>query len=181
MKSTIRKSTFRAIYRLLDRVSPVPYDCGTLCNCACCSVNDDEGDFGIYLLPGEEKLFTGNEDWLTWNEDNVLDYDFPDSWHGKVAFIRCNTPPICDRKMRPLQCRTYPVAPHLMGDKLILILSDMECPYECPLIEEKSAELEERFLKATHTVWKRLIKDPKIRDLVAMDSEARDFFVPVYG
>lgn len=214
MKSTIRRSTFKAIYRLLDMVSPVPYDCGTLCGCACCvpqSIDDDSSDLGIYLLPGEEKLFTGSEDWITWNYDNVDDYEFPDSWSGKIAFLSCNTPPVCDRKMRPLQCRTYPVTPHLLeaddslfhfddeqdwdaqkcgNEKLILILSDMEAPYTCPLIKENSnfnpeakderLILDERFLKATYTVWKRLIKDPKIYDLVKMDSEEREFFVPVF-
>ena len=205
MKSTIRKSTFKAIYRLLDRVSPVPYDCGTLCGCACCVPRDNEKDdggdidLGIYLLPGEEKIFTGEEDWITWNYDNVDDYDFPDSWSGRIAFLSCNTPPVCNRKMRPMQCRTYPVTPHLISlpdspdpnkEMLILILSDLEAPYTCPLIKEnsnlnpKSRDekyiLDERFLKATYTVWKRLIKDPKIYDLVKMDSEDRDFFIPVY-
>ena len=229
MKSTIRKSTYKAIYRLLDRVSPVPFDCGELCGCACCLPEGD--DLGIYLLPGEEKIFTGCEEWLTWNYDDAEDYEFPDSWHGKVPFICCNTPPVCDRSMRPIQCRTYPVAPHLMtGDdsseeKLILILSDIDAPYICPLIEKNSVyvsecddkvdnngddngddhgddhddlellniktvsengkhssdlKLDERFLKATHTIWKHLIKDPLIRDLVILDSDEREFFVPVY-
>ena len=191
---------------MLDRVSPVPYDCGTLCGCACCVPQDNDKDatgsdedLGIYLLPGEEKIFTGEEDWITWNYDNVDDYDFPDSWSGRIAFLSCNTPPVCNRKMRPLQCRTYPVTPHLISlsdspdpnkEMLILILSDLEAPYMCPLIKENSNSnpqtkdkkyiLDDRFLKATYTVWKRLIKDPKIYDLVKMDSEDRDFFIPVY-
>ena len=116
MKSTIRKSTFMAMYRLLDRVSPVDFDCGKLCGCACCVPERSEytDDLGIYLLPGEEKIFTGNEDWITWNYDYAEDYEFPDSWSGKVWFLSCNTPPVCDRKKRPLQCRTYPVAPHIL-------------------------------------------------------------------
>ena len=36
MKSTITKTTYQAIYRLLDRVSPVDFDCGILCGAACC-------------------------------------------------------------------------------------------------------------------------------------------------
>lgn len=197
MKSTIRKTTYKAIYRLLDRVSPVPFDCGELCGCACCLPEGD--DLGIYLLPGEEKIFTGCEKWLTWNYDDAEDYEFPDSWHGKIPFICCNTPPVCDRSMRPIQCRTYPVAPHLLSgddvseEKLILILSDIDAPYICPLIEANSVSvygsdddggddlmLDERFLKATYTVWKHLIKDPLIRDLVKLDSDEREFFVPVY-
>ena len=216
MKSTIRKSTFMAMYRLLDRVSPVDFDCGKLCGCACCVPERSEytDDLGIYLLPGEEKRFTGNEDWITWNYDYAEDYEFPDSWSGKVWFLSCNTPPVCDRKKRPLQCRTYPVAPHILqfdsdrksdhasassdtdlthgnDEKLILILSDLAAPYSCPLIEagENNSNyqdagsmliLNEQFLKATFTVWSRLIKDPLIHDLVQMDSEDRDFFIPVY-
>ncbi len=195
MKSTIKKSTFKAIYRLLDRVSPVPYDCGQLCGSACCMSEDTDPDaFGIYLLPGEEKLFTGDEDWLTWSWDMAEDYDFPDSWHGKVYFIKCNTPPVCERAMRPLQCRTYPLAPHIdvieeEGERkevLRLILSDIDAPYSCPLIDgqmddEEEFGLDERFVKATYTVWKRLIKDPLIHDLVLLDSLGRNSrFKPIY-
>ena len=95
MKSTIKRSTWKAIYRLLDRVSPIDGDCGKLCGCACCTPEGDEtqeglGDFvlGMYLLPGEEKLFSMKEDWLKWSVENAEDYEFPDSWHGKVYFIR---------------------------------------------------------------------------------------------
>ena len=74
IKSTIRKRTYRAIYRLLDRVSPVDYDCGTLCGAACCMVESEpDMEMGIYLsvdgrihgrvripgiLEGEGVLFT---------------------------------------------------------------------------------------------------------------------------
>ena len=55
IKGSTRKRTYRAIYRLLDRVSPVPFDCGMICGSACCtSIGEDE--MGIYLLPGEEKI-----------------------------------------------------------------------------------------------------------------------------
>jgi hypothetical protein len=178
MKSTIRKDTYRAIYRLLNRVSPLPGDCGQLCSAACCSCGGDgsgedslDFDMGIYLLPGEEKLFTQKEDWLKWNVDYAENYEFPASWYGKVYFVRCKTPPHCPREMRPLQCRFYPLAPYLSkeGD-LSLILSTTELPYRCPLIED-TMPLQESFIKATYTVWKHLIRDPLIRDLVKMDSK----------
>ncbi|HHU18476.1 MAG TPA: hypothetical protein GXZ70_09785 [Clostridiales bacterium] len=178
MKSTIRKNTYKAIYRLLNKVSPLSSDCGELCSAACCNCGgdaiDEEGldfEMGIYLLPGEEKLFSKKETWLKWNVENAEDYEFPDSWKGKVYFVRCKTPPHCPREMRPLQCRFYPLAPYLTesGD-LRLILSPVELPYRCPLIDDK-IPLQRSFIKATYTVWKRLIKDPLIRDLVAMDSK----------
>ncbi|HVI39235.1 MAG TPA: hypothetical protein VM577_01120, partial [Anaerovoracaceae bacterium] len=90
---------------------------------------------------------------------------------GKVYFVRCKTPPHCPREMRPLQCRFYPLAPYLTEKKeLLLILSPTELPYQCPLITEK-IPLQEPFIRATYTVWKHLIRDPLIYDLVAMDSK----------
>ena len=126
---------------------------------------------GIYLLPGEEKLFTRKEDWLKWSAENAEDYEFPLSWSGKVYFVRCKTPPHCPRELRPLQCRFYPLSPYLTEDgKLELILSPTELPYRCPLIHDE-LPLQRSFIKATKTVWNRLIQDPLIRDLVLMDSE----------
>ncbi|MCB6993693.1 hypothetical protein LI177_09385 [bacterium 210820-DFI.6.37] len=179
MKSTIRKSTYKAIYRLLDRVSPLPYDCGALCSAACCTCGETEDEedarLGIYLLPGEEKLFSRKEDWLIWTWERAEDFDFPDSWTGKVPFIRCAAPPHCPRKHRPLQCRFFPLTPHLTEDgTLRLIWNTVQLPYSCPLIE-KRMELTPSFIQATYTVWKRLIRDPLIYDLVLMDSEDREF------
>ena len=179
MKSTIRKSTYKAIYRLLDRVSPLPGDCGQLCGAACCNCGGDAAqadgldfEMGIYLLPGEEKLFTRKEDWLKWSAEDAEDYDFPLSWSGKVYFVRCKTPPHCPRELRPLQCRFYPLSPYLTEEgQLALILSPTELPYRCPLITDRTT-LQPSFIKATRTVWNRLVQDPLIFDLVRMDSEA---------
>jgi hypothetical protein len=178
MKSTIRRNTYRAIYRLLDRVSPLSTDCGQLCSAACCNCggdgsNEESTDFemGIYLLPGEDKLFSRKESWLKWSFEDAEDFEFPDSWSGKVYFVRCKTPPHCPRELRPLQCRFYPLAPYLTEKgELNLILSPTELPYTCPLIAER-LPLQKSFIQATFTVWKRLIKDPMIRDLIVMDSK----------
>lgn len=180
MKSKISKKTYMAIYRLLDKVSPIQSDCGALCDAACCNCGGDSGhadgldfDLGIYLLPGEEKVFTMKEDWLKWSIEYAEDYDFPDSWFGKIHFVRCKTPPFCVREMRPLQCRFFPLAPHISTDgDLHLIISPLDLPYSCPLIKD-SIKLEDKFIKANYTVWKRLIKDPLIYDLVKMDSSER--------
>ena len=174
MKSTIRKRTYQAIYRLLDRVSPIDTDCGQLCGAACC-MGDPEGEetVGIYLLPGEEKLHSRHDEWLDWSEDYAEDYEFPDSWTGKVCFINCKTPPHCPREKRPIQCRTFPLTPHIDEDgELSLIYNDLDLPYACPLIYE-AVPLNDDFVRATLTVWKHLIRDPLIYDLVKMDSEER--------
>ncbi|MGI6751975.1 MAG: hypothetical protein ACOX4U_05065 [Anaerovoracaceae bacterium] len=187
MKSSISKKKYLAIYRLLDRVSPVSFDCGTLCGAACCAIGNIESEkedfeLGIYLYPGEEKIFKEYEtrkpfpsEWLDWSIEYVNSQNYPDSWSGgKVYFVRCKTPPNCPREYRPLQCRFFPLTPHIMGDgSFKLILFPYELPYECPLIQEK-ANLDSRFIKATYTVWKHLLRDQVFWDLVKFDSDYRE-------
>lgn len=171
MKSSIKKQTYKAIYRLLDKVSPINEDCGKLCDAACCTCQDE--NMGIYLLPGEEKNFTRQEDWLAWDWIIAEDYEFPDSWHGKVPFLQCTSAPFCDRKNRPLQCRTFPLAPHLDDDgQLYMIYHSGELPYQCPLLSG-DITLNMDFIKATYTAWAHLIRDPLIYDLVELDSQYR--------
>lgn len=194
MNSTITPRTYRAIYRLLNRVSPVDFDCGMLCDSICCTCTYEpedveytaEGDvnadsyMGLYLLPGEEKVhpFKDGEparsDWLDWGHILAEDYEFPESWSGKVWFLQCKNPPHCNRALRPIQCRTFPLSPHIdESDKLHLILNCDELPYECPLIFE-DYPLNDNFIRATYTVWKHLIRDASIRDLIREDSKFRE-------
>ncbi len=172
MKTTIRKRTYQAIYRLLNSVTPLKSDCGLLCDAACCQSSED--NMGIYLLPGEEKLFTRQETWLKWEIENAENFDFPDSWYGKIYFIRCSNAPFCPRNQRPLQCRFFPLAPHIADNgKLVLILYPAKLPYVCPLIDQH-IPLDQSYIKAVYTVWHRLIQDPLIYDLVLYDSKNRD-------
>ena len=73
-----------------------------------------------------------------------------------------------------MQCRTFPLLPHLSKDgELSMVFNDFELPYACPMIEDET-ELDERFVKATKTAWKHLLRDPLIYDLVWMESRSRD-------
>ncbi len=173
MKAKIKKRTFKAIYRLLDRVSPIDGDCGKLCGAACCTAEDGR-ELGIYLLPGEEKVHDRKDNWLEWTKEDAEDYDFPGSWKGKVYFVKCKTPPICPREKRPMQCRTFPLVPHINEEgELSLVYNDLDLPYRCPLIEDEMP-LNDDFVQATFTVWKHLIEDPLIYDLVKEDSLERE-------
>ena len=175
MKTTISKEQYEAIYERLNRVDVLDYDCGTLCGAACCTVSREDAaeDMGIYLLPGEERLHL-EDDWMELSEGRAEDHDLPESWEGEAFFGRCKTPPVCPRGRRPIQCRTFPLAPHINEDgELIMIYNDLELPYACPLIEEE-IPLEDEFVNETLDVWRELITDPLIYDLVKMDSEARE-------
>ena len=48
------------LYRLFDNSTPLKADCGKLCGKSCCKGDDG----GMYLFPGEEKVFgLLNPDW----------------------------------------------------------------------------------------------------------------------
>lgn len=194
MKSTLSKRSFQAIYRFLDKFNPISSrenaDCGALCGASCCVCStdpqdqtprmdsDENADFsmGLYLMPGEEQMYTFDEDWINWGFLQAEDYDFPESWHGKVPFFQCTTPPICPREKRPLQCRTYPLAPHLdEAGVLYMIYHRDPLPYVCPLVEDPMAHpLDPAFVKATWRAWEHLIRDPLIFDMVDLDSQIRE-------
>ncbi|MBR3241529.1 MAG: hypothetical protein IKN57_10415 [Parasporobacterium sp.] len=160
---------WRAIYRLLDHVETEVYDCGTLCGSACCLCKDASEDMGIYLFPGEHLLLRESEkeeDWLTWEIQDPKDIDFPESWTGPVYFVNCKTPPVCPRKWRPLQCRTFPLKPVISDTGVLeMIWENDELPYACPIIEQ-NLPIHDSFYKATYTVWTHLLKDRRIMDLV---------------
>lgn len=177
MKTNITKEQWQSIYDRLNKVSPIDCDCGTLCGAACCTCGSecDEEDLGMYLLPGEhlihERPENPEDDWLNWSVDMAEDYDFPDSWKGPVFFVNCKTPPHCRREMRPMQCRTFPVKPYLTEDGVLQLLPFYEeLPYSCPLID-REMKLNDDFLDVTYEVWRELIQDPQIYDLVMLDSE----------
>ena len=191
MKTNISKRTYKAIYRLLDRVNPIDGDCGKLCGAACCTCTYEpedieftaEGDenadsyLGLYLFPGEEQVYedakADQTDWIEWGSILAEDYEFPDSWEGRVNFIQCRTAPVCPRHMRPIQCRTFPLSPHIDENGIFhVIINCDDLPYVCPLIEDNTI-LDDRFIRATYTAWKHLLRDPQIYDLVEMDSMYR--------
>ena len=176
MKSKLTKEQYEKIYKMLDKVSPIDTDCGLLCGAACCTIGKTAGaeEMGIYLLPGEEKLHDRKDDWLSWSVEKAEDYEFPDSWKGALYFVRCVDPPHCPREKRPIQCRSFPLLPHLdENDVLSMVYNDYDIPYRCPLIDDE-IPLNDDFVETTLKAWAMLIEDPLIYDLVKMDSEARD-------
>ncbi len=193
MNKPLSRKEYEEIYAKLGDVSPIDGDCGKLCAASCCSLdgkypegikNEDygmddaedeaDGELGIYLLPGEDALHDKGDSWLKWSEEDALEAGFPESWTGKVQFVKCHGAENCRRDLRPIQCRTFPVAPYLTHDeKLKLILYTDTLPYKCPLVYG-AYHLNDDFLKATFSAWSRLIQDQRIFDLVMEDSRFRD-------
>ena len=170
------KKSIQKLYNMLEEVTPLDYDCGTLCGEVCCLYDEDDcpnKDLVLYLLPGEELMYENNEYFdLYYIDPKELDY--PRSWKDEVFIVECNNPPHCDRKIRPIQCRTFPLIPHITKDgKFHLILDKNEFPYECPIIRD-NIPLNEDFIQVTYKVWKILITNPNVHALIQFDSRRRD-------
>jgi hypothetical protein len=169
--STLSTNDYQKAYALLD-IPPLESDCGILCASVCCK--EYEPGVGMYLLPGEEQMFAGNEPWLTWEFPKAQRHDFPPDWKGRVAFVTCNGK--CPRDMRPVQCRTFPLMPYLTPDgKLDVTLDRLSGILICPIVQNPEKHLlRPEFYEAVESAWSILIKDPLIRSDVWQQSRELD-------
>ena len=167
------KKSIEKIYERLDEVSPVDFDCGKLCGEVCCKDLEGEGELALYLLPGEELMYEESEEFELYYIDSS-EIKYPHSWKGQIYLVKCVNPPRCDRSIRPIQCRTFPLIPHITKNgEFHLIFDETEFPYECPIVRDH-IKLNSDFLKVTYEIWMKLITNPLVYDLIDMDSRMRD-------
>lgn len=168
------KESMKRIYERLDEVSPLDFDCGKLCGEVCCDDSqEEEGELVLYLLPGEELMYEDSDEFELYAM-NASEVIYPHSWKGQIFLVKCLNPPRCDRSLRPIQCRTFPLVPHLTKDgEFHLVLDASEFPYTCPIIRDH-IKFNEDFLRVTYEVWMKLITNPLVYDLVNFDSKLRE-------
>ena len=94
MKYT-KYALLRRAYALLEDVTPLKYDCGSLCSGACCKSDTvtSETEGGMQLLPYEDVLIGGAEGFAV-----------KDTSDGKVLICDGR----CERIFRPFMCRIFP-------------------------------------------------------------------------
>ncbi len=163
---------YREIYRILDSAHPVEFDCGTLCDSACCNnAYFGSGESYIYLLPGEKEYLESVGCEIQIVREKRSDHYLPRSWGRYVYIAHCPGADVCGRDVRPIQCRTFPLQPYIGDDgTLKMILSRMDLPYACPFVEGE-AKVSYDFCKAAYEAWLLLTEDKAIRDLVRLDSK----------
>ncbi len=155
---------------VLAKVTPLAFDCGTLCGHKCCT--DFEPGVGVYLIPGELPLFDGTEDWINWQFHRTDEYDFAPSWgkHRQIPFMQCTK--LCQREKRPFECRTYPLVPFLQEDGDLVMRYSPWAMGVCPLTERyQLTELLPEFVTAAREAWLILMEDPEMLDHVRWVSE----------
>ncbi|GAB6181638.1 hypothetical protein JCM14036_29570 [Desulfotomaculum defluvii] len=160
------------IYKLLDEITPLKQNCGDLCNAVCCT-EWDKG-VGMYLLPGEDVMFTGEEDWLEWEEHSTEVYEFCPTWFGNIKFLRCKG--YCLRERRPLACRVFPLMPYLTEDGKLTLRFDIELGSRiCPLAQNNDINiLDPEFVRRVAKVYQILLDDKLIRDDIEWQSRQLD-------
>ncbi|HWI63970.1 MAG TPA: hypothetical protein VNT75_19210 [Symbiobacteriaceae bacterium] len=160
--------------RILDDVTPLAFDCGTLCGQKCCTSEsaDPDEELGVYLIPGELPLFDGSEDWLSWRFHSTDDFEFAPAWekHGQIPFMVCHK--LCRREKRPFECRTYPLVPLRHDDGRLEMRYAPWSRGFCPLPDRyKVEDLQPEFVTATQKAWSVLLQDPDMLEHVRWLSE----------
>ena len=171
MRSCLTRADYEEIYRWFDMATPLVSDCGELCQKKCCS--EWEKGVGMYLYPGEEVMFDGEEDWLTYSRHSTEDYEFCPEWQGELTFIMCTRP--CPRERRPVECRSFPLAPHLNDEGELELRLDDDGLHLCPLVQSGDMGLlDPDFVYGVGRAWDILLRDPLIRADVRWRSRLRD-------
>ena len=119
----------------IETVTPLLFDCGSLCASRCCQALDEESVSGMLLYPGEEYFYHTETDWY-----RILPSHLP----GVSLFV-CNG--TCPREERPLACRLFPLLPIYTRDGKADVRIDMRGRGICPLCERSKESLSPAFVK----------------------------------
>ena len=173
MVNVKNEEIFKKTYKLLNQCTPLPVDCGQLCDGACCKGDEDTG---MLLFPGEEEFFVNDKDFEIRETDYVLDDGYV------VKLLLCNSK--CERARRPLACRIFPLIGFYVEDKNVDMKDDQKIEvkidpraYEsCPLaivgIEEGVSK---EFLLKVKKVFEILMEDKRCADFIKIMTEQLNF------
>lgn len=138
---------------LMDAVTPLAKDCGSLCGGACCQGSDDEG---MLLFPGEEAYYE-NCDWAYVKTTEA----------GPLLVCRGR----CERAERPLGCRIFPLRISMKSGRPKALLDIRAWPL-CPLMPYGTKGLSQPFVAAAEAAGQLLCEEEAHR-LFLLEEEAR--------
>ncbi len=136
----------RKLYEYTENLTPLRGDCGKLCSSKCCKGSNDEG---MLLLPGEEKLFEGN---------NNFEIYYDERYDSKAVVCKG----MCNRNERPFACRIFPYM--LYAEKCsrkVSVAPDIRAIDYCPLLSGEIV-IERRFLRALRICAKKLSQNEEM-------------------
>ncbi|MBN2878017.1 MAG: hypothetical protein JXN65_00095 [Clostridia bacterium] len=147
---------------IMGDASPLNFDCGTLCERACCV-----GEGYMMVFPGEINLLKNNN--YMFGSKDLISY-------GRIQTVTCDG--TCNRDYRPLSCRIYPLAPKFIGEELFVRL-DVRGRPTCPLCHKSMSSLNPEFIEKVKKALTHLAKDEDLlRFLKAISNHVDMFAVP---
>ena len=159
----MKKDIIENCYDFLKYETPLNFDCGRLCNRCCCK----DTEKGMILFPDEEKRFENNDDFEI----------IKDIKNRNLLF--CNS--FCERKLRPISCRIYPLFPYTYeesGELKQKIVLDLRGANSCVIIDE-NMKLQKSFIANVRKVGKILLRDEKCRQMLLEISKEIDDIIAI--
>lgn len=150
----------RRARRALGSLTPIPADCGHLCNRACCEDSGSEidgGERGMLLFPGEAGL-AARSGFLTVSRER------PEGFSRSVGFAGCAGH--CARRGRPLACRIFPLVCYIRPENRIMsrppfeIIVDPRARGLCPLFVGGGENITPEFRAGVRRVFDILFESP---------------------
>ena len=141
-------------YALLEDVTPLTTDCGQVCDGRCCHESADSE--GMLLFPGEEVLLAEAGYTICPAEGGYL--------------LTCDG--TCDRSLRPLSCRIFPLFPILTEEGRVKAVYDPRGWRMCPLVREcANVQLDREFVRRVRRVGRILAADPACAAFLRLQTE----------
>ncbi len=136
-------------YELLDRVTPLVYDCGKLCSGRCCKGDENTG---MWLFPYEEELLK-----------DIEGFEIKEC-NGNFGYKMIVCGGLCDRKTRPLACRIYPYFPMITenGYDTRADIRGITC---CPILYS-NIKSDYSFIRQVRKVARLFDRDDTLREYV---------------
>lgn len=149
---------------IIGDATPLKFNCGTLCDRACCVC-----DGHMMVFPGERKLLENQAYFFA--RANLKSY-------GDIDIVTCDG--TCNRDYRPFSCRIYPLAPKVVNDKIFVRL-DVRGRPTCPLCHKQISALNIDFVEKVKKSLLHISKDDDIKKFLYALSKSIDMFaVPFF-
>ncbi len=156
---------YKYAYSLFERVTPLLGDCGVMCENACCKGDEESG---MYLFPGEEIMYKNMPYWFKIEESS---FEYSDDKYAAIALCT----PYCDRRLRPLACRIFPLLPYITEAGELKIIMDPRGKSMCPLAAgAEPGQLNPDFVRRVTYLGKLMIRNKVLYEYLEQLSRLTD-------
>ena len=147
---------------IIGDATPLKFDCGTLCQRACC-VSE-----GYMMVFPYEKPMLEDKNYIFKKADLIS--------YGQIDLVTCDG--TCSREYRPFSCRVYPLAPKFIGDEIFVRL-DVRGRPTCPLCHKSMNSLSPDFISKVKRAFHHISQDDEMkRFLKAISNHVDMYSVP---